>query len=124
MIKSGSRLPVLLTTLALTPWLGATLTQAASKTYGELLTRLPENANVLFLVDVDGLISSPLGQREGWHDQLVNRPAGVLGVSGDVSKVVVASFVDFSTLEERGKLGMAQARGSLPELSVLAAREG
>lgn len=57
-----------------------------------LLTRLPDNAKMLFLVDVDGLLDSTLGQIESWRDEKASQPAGILGVPGDISKAVVASF--------------------------------
>lgn len=119
-----TRTLALLAMLAVAAWLGASPAGAASKKYGQLLSRLPDQANVLLMVDVDALMNSPMGQAEGWRDRLTNRPTGVLGISSDVSRFVVASVVDLSTLEERAKLGMAQARGALPQLSVLAAREG
>jgi hypothetical protein len=98
--------------------------QGASRKYGELLKRLPESANVLLLVDADSLFKSPLGQREKWQARAADRPTGVLGVSGDASKLAVAMGVDLLTLEERWKLGMLEARVNPPKLSVLAAREG
>ncbi len=110
--------------IAVIAWLGAIPASAASKKYGTLLSRLPDHANVLLMVDVDALLDSPMGQAEGWRDRLINRPTGVLGISSNVSRFVVAIAVDLSTLEERAKLGMALARGALPQLSVLAAREG
>ncbi|WZO98509.1 hypothetical protein EP7_000089 [Isosphaeraceae bacterium EP7] len=98
--------------------------QGASKKYGELLTRLPEQANVLVLVDVDGILDSPMGKREGWRDRANNGPTGVLGVSGDASKFVVAAGLDLQTAQERWKLGMLQTHATPPPLSTLAAREG
>src|SRR5262249_46242406 len=74
-------------------WLGASLVvagliapasaRAVSVKYGELLKRIPEHANAMVLVDVDGLLNSPLGQREKWRDRAASRPTGVLGVSTD-----------------------------------------
>lgn len=98
--------------------------QGASQKYGELLKRVPQQANVLLLVDVDGLLNSPLGQREKWRDQAANRPTGVLGVSADASKFVVASGVDLQSLDERWKLGLLETHASPPQLTVLAGREG
>jgi hypothetical protein len=98
--------------------------QGVSKKYGDLLKRLPEKANVLMLVDVDGILNSPLGRREKWRENAANRPTGVLGVSTDASKLVVAAGVDLQTAQERWKLGMIQTHSNPPTLSVLAAREG
>jgi hypothetical protein len=98
--------------------------QTPSRKYGELLKRLPETANVLLLVDVDGLLNSPFGQREKWRDTLANRPTGALGVSTDASKFVVAMGMDLQTLNERWKLGMLQTKSAPPQLTALAGREG
>src|SRR5262249_48209725 len=98
--------------------------QGPSKKYGELLKRLPEAANVMLLVDVDGLLNSPLGQREKWREKAASRPTGILGLSADASKVVVAAGIDLETLVERWTPGMVQTRSNPPDLAVLAGREG
>src|SRR5437868_3253712 len=112
-------------TLGTVVWPGsAALGQGPSRKYGELLKRLPEGANALLLVDVDGLLDSPLGRREKWREQAADRPTGVLGASADASKFAVAAGVDLGSLEERWKIGMLETRTSPPRLSVLASREG
>lgn len=98
--------------------------QGASHKYGELLKRLPEHANVLLLVDVDGLVKSPLGQREKWGDEIADRPSGVLGVTSGASKLAVAMSMDLQSLDERWKLGMVETKAAPPKLSPLARREG
>ena len=98
--------------------------QGPSRKYGDMLKRLPEHANALMLVDVDGLFASALGRRERWRENAGNRPTGVLGVSGDASKFVVAASIDLQTAQERWKLGMIQTHAAPPPLSTLAAREG
>jgi hypothetical protein len=97
---------------------------ADSKKYGDLLKRIPENANMLALVDVDALLASPLGQREKWREQVEARPTGVLGVGTEASKVVVAASLDLPTLEERWKLAMVQTLGATPNPAAIAKREG
>jgi hypothetical protein len=97
--------------------------QTASRKYGELLKRIPEQSNVLLLVDVDGLFRSPLGQSEGWQARAASQSARGLGLSAEVSKVVVAANLDLQSLDENWKLGMAEVRGT-PNLGRLATREG
>jgi hypothetical protein len=92
--------------------------------YDELLKRLPEQANVLLLVDVDGLLDSPYGKRENWREAINNRPTGVLGVSGDASRFAVAAGMDLHSVQERWKIVMLQTHAKPPALSVLAKREG
>ena len=98
--------------------------QGPSRKYGDLLKRIPDQANAMLLVDVDALFNSPLGQREKWRERAANRPTGVLGVSTDASKFVVAAAVDLDSADERWKLGMLQTHASPPALTALAAREG
>jgi hypothetical protein len=97
---------------------------AQSKKFGELLKRIPDQANALMLVDVDGLLDSPYGKREQWRDKLTDRPTSLLGVSTDASRLVVATSIDPRTLDERWKLGMLQTKLDPPKPSVLANREG
>jgi hypothetical protein len=98
--------------------------RADSKKYGELLKHLPDGANVIALVDVEGLINSPLGQREKWGEKIADRPNAVLGVSEAALRSVVAAQVDLQTFEERWKLSMVQLATATPKLAVLARREG
>jgi hypothetical protein len=98
--------------------------QAEGKKYGELMKRLPEGANALMLIDVEGLLDSPMGKAEKWGDEVADRPAGPLGVTLDASKIAVAESLDPRTLEERWKLGMMQAKVEPPQISTLANREG
>src|SRR4051794_22330959 len=88
---------------------GATVTapaQGTGRNFDELLTRVPNEANALVLVDVDALFNSPLGRREKWRDRSAERPTGVLGVSADVARLVVAAGMDLTTMEQRWKVGM------------------
>ena len=98
--------------------------QTANRKYGELLKRLPEQANVVLLVDVDGLFRSPIGRREGWQARAADQSAGGLGLSAEVAKVVVAANLDLQNLNENWKLGMAELRATAPDLERLATREG
>jgi hypothetical protein len=98
--------------------------QGVSRKYGELLKRLPDQANVLLLVDAENLFQTPMGRREKWQQQARERPNGVLGLRGDMSKIAVAMSLDIVTLDERWKLGMVETPSDPPEIARLAAREG
>lgn len=98
--------------------------QAQGPKYSELLKRIPDQANALMFVDVEGLMQSPLGKRENWAGQLADRPSGSLGVSLDARRFAVATSVDPRTLDERWKLGMLESKSDLPSPSSLATREG
>ncbi len=98
--------------------------QSASKKYGELLKRLPETANMIMLIDVDGLLATPMAEREGWRAQLEQNASRGLGLSPEISRMVVASSIDLPSFDERWKLGMAELRSGLPDIAKIAENEG
>ncbi len=98
--------------------------RAESKKYGELLKRIPEQANVMMFVDAESLLNSPLAEAEKWRQMLADRPTGVLGVGLDAKKLAIATRLDPRTLDEEWKIGMVESAGALPKPSTLANREG
>jgi hypothetical protein len=97
---------------------------AAGRPFDELMKRIPDQANVLLLINTDRLLDSPLGRREGWRELVGDRPTGVFGLSNDMARLALAAGVDLDSLRVRWKIGMAESRGSVPKLSTLASREG
>jgi hypothetical protein len=96
--------------------------RADSKKYGELLKRVPDTANVLMLIDADGLFDSKLGQNEKWREEAAT--AGGLGLADDVSRMVIGAHYDLDSLHENAKVGVTLLRGDLPDLETLARRVG
>jgi hypothetical protein len=94
------------------------------RAFGDLLKRIPAQSNALLLVNVDGLYDSPMGRRENWRERARENPSGHLGISPDVSRFAVAVGMDFQSMDERWRIGMAQHRNPLPSLEAVAAREG
>lgn len=45
---------------------------AASKEFEDMLSRVPPGANALMLLDVDGLLATPIGKKRKWADKLSN----------------------------------------------------
>lgn len=96
-----------------------------SRVFGELLKRTPEKADVLMLVNVDGLFNSPMGQRENWRQQALANRQGALGLAPEVTKAAVAVGMDFQFMHEAWKVGLFELRRDVPiKLDALAAREG
>jgi hypothetical protein len=95
-----------------------------SRVFGDLLQRIPEHANVLLLINVDGLCDSPIGKRENWRAKVAQGLHGPLGLSADVDKIAVAVGMDFQTMQERWKVGLAQRPKAATNPAALAAREG
>ena len=62
---------------------------------GQLLARIPGEANALVVIDVEKLMNSPLAKKEGWKQKLAdafeNKPVVVLP---GTKRVAMASFVD------------------------------
>jgi hypothetical protein len=101
------------------------LAQADGRKFGELLKRVPDQANVLLLVDVDGLFDSPLGRRLRWREKATAQARGDLGVPPSMSRVAVAAGFDLYDPGFEWRVGMADYGGErLPDLATLAAREG
>ncbi len=116
--------PCLLAALMIAGIAAPAVAQATRHNFDELLKRLPDQANALVLVDVDALFDSPLGRSEKWRERSAERPTGVLGVSADAARFVVAAGVDLSTAEERWKVAMLATHANPPSLKSLSAREG
>ncbi len=92
--------------------------------FEDLLKRVPQGANLILLVDVDGLLNSPLGQREDWRSKAASRTSQSLWLSPDDTKAVVSANFDLFTFQENWKVGLVEVREALPDLETLAAREG
>ena len=92
--------------------------------YDALLRRIPQQSNMLMLVDVDGLFNSPLGQREQWREKAMAKPGGALGLPPTMSRIVVAAGVDLHDLNIDWRIGIAEYGNQLPDLPTLALREG
>jgi hypothetical protein len=96
-----------------------------SRVFGDLLKRIPEQANALMLVNLDGLFDSPMGRRENWRQEAMANFRSRFGLAPEFSKIAVAVGLDFNSMQERWKVGMAQLRHDVPiKLENLAAREG
>lgn len=81
------RLPRCLLLAALLGW-----PSASRADYEAMLRRAPANSNLLVLIDVKGLHSSPLGLKEGWAKRHAeNFQGGVTGFPPWSERVVVAS---------------------------------
>jgi hypothetical protein len=96
-----------------------------SRVFGDLLKRIPEQANALMLVNVDGLLDSPIGRRENWRQEALENRRDRFGLAAEFSKLAVAVGLDFQSMHEHWKVGMIQLRRDVPpNLEGLAAREG
>jgi hypothetical protein len=96
-----------------------------SRVFGDLLKRIPAQANALMLVNLDGLFDSPMGRREQWREKAVQDFQNRFGLAAEFSKIAVAVGLDFNSMQERWKIGMVQLRHDVPiKLENRAAHEG
>src|SRR5438094_802089 len=66
--------------------------------FRDLLVRVPARANVLTLIDVEGLDNSALGKREGWAEKRVSqRFKGAITLPPTTTKAVLAAHLDVTT---------------------------
>jgi hypothetical protein len=96
-----------------------------SRVFGDLLKRIPEQANALMLVNLDGLFDSPMGRRENWREKAVQDFHNRFGLAAEFSRIAVAVGLDFNSMQERWKVGMVQLRHDVQiKLENRAAHEG
>lgn len=83
-------------TIALTV---ACIASAAPADTGALLSRVPHGANAIAIIDVDGLVKSPMGVKEHWKEKLKNAYAATpMMVPPNVARLVLASWIDPGSL--------------------------
>lgn len=92
--------------------------------FEDLIKRVPQSANTLMLVDVEGLFNSPLGQSENWKAQAERGSVDSLGLSTEATKAVVAMSTSLHTLQEVYKLSMVAMESAPSGLGGLARQEG
>ncbi len=65
----------------------------------DLLSRIPPGANAVGIIDVDGVVTSPLGLKNDWKKKLSNAYAAKpLIVPPDAKKLVYASWIEPTTM--------------------------
>ena len=98
--------------LLATLWLFlATTGHLVADSFQDLLKRVPEQANVLLLLDVEAIQNSALGRRENFARKHENDCLnGVTAIPPTVSKLVVASQLDPTTLHLGWKITLAEVK--------------
>jgi hypothetical protein len=77
----------------------------ASSAFGQfktLIRHVPEEANTLVLFDVEGIMATPLAQKEGWRERHENlSSSGLILVPPDANQFVLASQMDVELMVPR-----------------------
>lgn len=99
-------------------------THPAQADFKSLLGRVPGDANTVVLIDVEKMLGSPLGIREGWKAKMANAYASKpLVVPPNANRVIMAAWIDPGNLEtiwEVSVMDLAKA----PSLDSIARLEG
>lgn len=100
------------------------LARPASADFKSLVARVPSDANAIVLIDVERVLNSPLGVREGWKAKLQNAYAQKpLIVPPDASRVVTAACIDPSNMETAWEVSVMDL-AKPPSLDAMARAEG
>jgi hypothetical protein len=92
--------------------------------FKSLLGRIPSDANAIVLIDVERMLNSPLGVREGWKAKMANAYAQKpMTVPPDASRVVMAALIDSSDMEPIWELSVMDLTKA-PSLDLMARAEG
>jgi hypothetical protein len=97
----------------------------AAEGFGELLRRVPGQANALLLIDVDAAHRSPQGAKEGWarnHER--DALGGIESLPPAVERLVVAAHINPTTLDPVWRVGIAATRSAVTPTQIAAAENG
>src|SRR5262245_58491549 len=96
----------------------------AAEPFADMLKRVPDNANTLIMVDLAALRASPMGVKQGWEKQNERDfYGGISGIPPAVQQLLVASYLDPSTLSKSWDVTLAQLDTAATPVA-LARREG
>src|SRR4029079_19611023 len=112
-------LPTAVALVVLATWQPAVRAQTPQ----DLILKTPDWANALVVVDLKGLLASPLAQREGWHNKpMLETLGGALPFPKGSDAVLLAAHLEPGTLKSSADVALIQG-GQLPTLAELAKQE-
>ena len=91
--------------------------------FPELLRRVPGDANVIVVMDVQRILDSPLGKSEGWREKrAADYAARPLTFPPSVTKLVRAAHFDFDLNESKSQVALLEGT-RVPPLETIAKKE-
>src|SRR4029079_4803208 len=112
-------LPTTVALLVLSTWQPAVRAQTPQ----DLLLKTPDWANALVIVDLKGLLASPLAQREGWHNKpMLETLGGALPFPKGSDAALLAAHLEPGTLQSSADVALILG-GELPTMEQLAKQE-
>src|SRR5262249_26070171 len=102
----------------------ATTAAPAAAPFDDLLQSVPPTANILVMVDVKGLTSSPIGEKAGWTAKVEERFRSGVGVlPPGAERLLIAGQLNLAGGGWVWKAAVVH-RPSIPPLKDIAAHEG
>jgi hypothetical protein len=72
----------------------------AQDQFGQLVARIPRSANAVVILNMEKILASPMGVREGWKENLTKAfEAGIMRVPPEATRFVLAEQLDFQFME-------------------------
>jgi hypothetical protein len=93
--------------------------------FGDLIRRVPAQANAVLLVDVDAVHRSPMGAKNGWaknHER--DSLTGVDSLPETVERLVIGGQISPTTLDAAWKVGIAATRKAMTPAQLASAEGG
>ena len=113
------RFPRPLLALAITFWITVSTSVCAIAQFDGMLSRVPNDANTLIMIDAEKLFGSPLADRERWDARRKAAfEAGVSALPPDASAVLLASRTDYDTSRNLWELTLTRFSGGRDVASV------
>jgi len=104
---------------AITFWITISTTLFATAQFDGMLSRVPNDANTLIMIDAEKLFGSPLADRERWDARRKAAfEAGVSALPPDASAVLLASRTDYETGRNLWELALTRFSGGRDVTSV------
>jgi hypothetical protein len=106
-MKKSSRFPIVL--------LGAALALLAADPvaaqFRDLVSHVPNGANALVILNVEKILASPLGERQGWKANLEKAfAAGMIRVPPKAQRFVLAAQIDFEFMKPTWEAAVADVQ--------------
>ena len=99
--------------------LGPAASQSSAQ-FQDMVRHVPKGANAIMILNVDNILASPMGVREGWKANLEKAfAAGMIRVPPKANRFVLASQIDFEFMKPNWEAALAEAK-RVPWMSKIA----
>ncbi len=100
-------------------------TSAAHGQWADLAAKAPSASNALVLMDVEKVLASPIGQREGWKDRFDKAfAAGLITTPPSTKRLLVAAQLDFETWQPASEVALLDLSRDVSMVSIARQTKG